>query len=323
VRHRPTAIILVCALAGHAAHAQPRETEVALMVPSPVVATMFAKNGSVAAAVSADFKLRLWDVASASLLRAIDVAGREVAITAMSDDGRYMLMGDYHGQVTVWNVASGQVQLELHLDRYLTAAAFSHDGARIAIAPGSPVVVYDLLAKRPLYELEPTTGSNAVAFSRDGALVASGDGDAIRVYDARSGKLVCRNAEFLAAPLAVDFTPDDKFVVAGGGDRAVLLIETASGKTIRRMTGLTQPVFYLEVSPDGRELAVVTQNADNAGLPAPVLLADLPSLRRRTNWMSPSGVLVPGGAAWNPAGHFVAATFSAGALHLWRVREAP
>ena len=281
---------------------------------------MFDRSGRFVVGVCEDHKLRLWDVATTRLLRTVDIAGREVAMTAMSDDGEWMVMGDYHGDITVWNTATGQVQSEQHLDRYLTAAAFSHDGRRLALAPGSPVRVYDLLANRVLYELDPTLGSNAVVFSRDDGLIASADGDGIRVYDARMGKLVSKNADFLAEPLAVEFARDAKSVIAAGGDRAVLSIDVATGKTLRRMAKTAEPIFYLEVSPDGRQLAVVTQRGDNPALSAPVIVAELPSLQKVMEWMSPTGVLLPSGAAWSRDGHFVVATATSGALHLRRVR---
>jgi WD40 repeat protein len=320
VSRRHLAIALGCALGATGAHAQRGGADIALSTPSPVIATMFAKNATMAAAVCADHKLRLWDIAGARLLRTTDVAGREVAITAMSDDGRRMLMGDYHGVLTVWNTASGQGEFEQRFERYLTAAAFSHDGRLLAVATGTPLRVFDVLAKRELYALPGSYGTNMVAFSRDDALLVTGDGDAVRVYDARTGKLVSRNMDLLAAPLAADFTSDGRYVVAAGGDRTVFLIDASTGKTVGRMAKTVDPIFFLGVSPDGRSLAVVTLNADNPQVPAAVVFADLPSLQKKGEWMSPAGVLIPGGAAWTPDGHFVAATPTADALHLRRVR---
>jgi WD40 repeat protein len=311
--------VVAWVLAGAPVGAQPRVAHVALNTPSPPVATMFAKNAPAAAAVCADHQLRHWDLASGTLVRTIDVTGREVAITAMSDDGQRMLMGDYRGALTVWNVATGEAQFEQQLDRYVTAAAFSHNGRLLAIAPGSRARVYDVASKLLLYELDPVSGSNTIAFSHDDALIATGDGDGIRIHDARTGKLLAMNTDLLAAPLAVDFTRDGKYVVAGGGDRVVLLIETATGKTAKRMR-TTEAIFYLEVSPSGSELAVVTQKADNPQLSAPVLFIDPVSLARKAEWMSPAGVLLPGGAAWTRDGHFVAVTMTPDALHLWRAR---
>ena len=313
-------IAMFSILAGATVRAQPRMPETVLATPAPVVAVMLARSGTLAAAVCDDHKLRLWDAHSARLIRTIDVAGRDVAMTAMTDDGHLMLLGDYHGDVTVWNTATGEVQLQLHLDRYLTAAAFSHDGRELALAPGTPVVLYEVTAKRARFELERTSGTSSIAFSRDDALVGTTDGDAVRIYDRRAGKLISRNGDFLAAPLAVDFLPDGKRAAAGGGDGVVVIAGTASGHTIHGAVRVHGAIFYLEASPNGQELAVVTQDANKPQLPAPVIFADLSSLQKKAQWMSPSAILLPGGATWTADGHFVVATSTASALHLWRIR---
>jgi len=82
---------------------------------------------------------------------------------------------------------------------------------------------------------------------------------------------------------------------------------------------LTDPVFYAETSPNGRETAVVTQNADDPQRPAPVVFVDVGSLATKFTWASPSGVLLPG-ATWTSDGHFIVATQTPGTLHVWTVR---
>ncbi len=295
--------------------------EATLATPSPVTAVMIAKNASLVAGVSQDHKLRIWALPDAHLLRTVDLNGREANVTAVSDDGRWLLMGDFAGGVTVWDSSSGEVRLEQRFQHYLTAAAFSHDGRLVGIAPGSEAVkVLDVASNRMLYELERTLGgSDAIAFSRDGALVATADGDAVRVYDARNGKLISQNSDFSLVQLTVEFTSDGKQIVAAGGDKVVVFIDAATGKTVRRMKKTAEAVLYLEVSPDGSQLAAITFKADNTSLPAPVIVWDIPSLQKRAEWVSPAGVL-SGGWIRTEDGHFLAATVTPDALHLWRVR---
>jgi WD40 repeat protein len=247
------------------------------------------------------------------------VTGRDAALAAMSSDGRLLLLGDYAGRVTIWNTETGQIEWELHPTRYLTAAAFSRDGRLLAIAPGSPVQVYDVGTRQLVRELQSTAGTTSVVFSRDGASLASTDGDGVRIYDVRSGSLTATNTDFLGVPLAAEFSNNGKYVVAAGGDRVVLVLDATTGKTLRRSARLPDPVFYLEVSPNGREVAVVTQNADDPQHAASVVFAAVPSLTTTVTWRSPAGVLLPG-AAWSFDGHFLAATQSAGIVHVWTIR---
>ena len=308
----------IVATSAHTIAAQ-RATEVRLATPSPLMMTVLSRSASLVAGVSVDHNLRVWDSRDKRVMRTIDVTGRDVALTAMSSDGRMILLGDYAGRVTVWNTETGQVAWEFRATRYLTAAAFSRDGRLLAIAPGSPVQLYDLGTHQLLRELQPTVGTTSVVFSRDGTSLASTDGDGVRIYDVRAGTVTVKNADFVGVPLAAEFSSDGKYVLAAGGDRTVLAFDATTGKTLRRSAKLPDPVFYLELSPNGGEIAVVTQNADDPQRPAPIVFAAVPALTATLTWRSPAGVLLPG-AAWSSDGHFLVATQSAGALHVWTIR---
>lgn len=294
-------------------------SEVRLEAPSPLVMTVLSRSNGIVAGVSVDHKLRVWDSRSRKLTHTIDLAGRDVAWSAISDDGRLLLVADYAARVTIWNTATGLVAWEFKTPHYLTAAAFSRDGHLLAIAPGTPVQLYDVASRRLIRELETTVGTTSVVFSRNGTSVASTDGDGVRVYDAGSGKLLAKNSDFVSEPLAIDYAIDGKTIFAGGGDGTVLSIDSKTGSTIRRSARLTDPVFYAETSPNGRETAVVTQNADDPQRPAPVVFVDVSSLASKFSWSAPAGVLLPG-ATWTSDGHLIVATQTPGALHVWTIR---
>jgi WD40 repeat protein len=314
VRRLALAAVVIAAPVGAQ---QPSETR--LEAPSPLVMTVLSRSNGVVAGVSIDHKLRVWDSRSRKLTHTIDLAGRDVAWSAISDDGRVLLVADYAARATIWSTATGRVEWEFKTPHYLTAAAFSRDGHLLAIAPGTPVQLYDVGSHRLIRELEATVGTTSVVFSRNGTSLASSDGDGVRVYDAGSGKLTAKNSDFVSEPLAIDYAIDGKAVFAGGGDGTVLSIDAKTGATIRRSTKLTDPVFYTETSPNGRETAVVTQNADDPQRSAPVVFVDVGSLATKFTWASPSGVLLPG-ATWTSDGHFIVATQTPGALHVWTIR---
>jgi WD40 repeat protein len=293
---------------------------ITLPTPSAANFVMIAKNGRLAAAICGDHKIRVWVLPDGQLLQTVDVNGRHGSLSALSDDGRSMMIADYAGVVTVWDTSTGETRLEQRFDHYPLAAAFSHDGDLLALATGSgPVQVFDLAAKRLAFKLPDTpAGSVAIAFSRDGALIGTADGDGVvRIHDARTGKLIYENSDFLMEPLTLDFTPDHKHVVAAGADKSVVFIDTATGKTVRRTKKMREAVVYLEVSPDGQQLAVVTLNANNMQLPAPLVVLDTASLETKKNWMPKTGLI---GGAWMPDGHFLVATSSSEAVHLRRLR---
>jgi WD40 repeat protein len=202
---------------------------------------------------------------------------------------------------------------------YPGSAAFSHDGKLLALAGmGEPVQVFDVAAKRKLFELErPVGGTAAIAFSRDGSRIATADGDtAIRIYDARTGKLIARNDDFLVEPFTVDFTADGRHTVAAGGDKVVVFLDPATGKAVRRMDRTLEPAVVLEVSPDGKSLGAMFMKVDNLLEPAPVIVWDAATERRLAEWLPPS---VPIGGGWTQDGRLLVATATKSAVQLWRV----
>lgn len=102
-------------------------------------------------------------------------------------------------------------------------------------------------------------------------LVTASDDKTARVWDLRDGRLMTS----LRVPIgsgndgklnAVALSPDGQTVALGGATRlgqegttgvitSIFLFERASGRFLRRLSGLSEHVFHLAFSPDGRTLA--------------------------------------------------------------------
>ncbi len=83
--------------------------------------------------------------------------------------------------MTAWDTSTGQPHMQTRLAPYPGSAKFSHDGKFLALAAaGGPVQVFDMAARRKMFELEqPVGGTNSIAFSLDGAAIATADGDTV------------------------------------------------------------------------------------------------------------------------------------------------
>lgn len=108
---------------------------------------------------------------------------------------------------------------------------------------------------------------NAVAFSHDGKLLATGSGEPsrtgeIKLWNPATGALV-RDLPNLHvdAVLALEFSPDDKYLGTGAADKIARVIDLSTGKTLRSFEGHTHHVLGVAWSLDGRTLA--TSGADN------------------------------------------------------------
>ena len=155
-----------------------------LTTPGEPALFAMSKDGGLVAAACRDGKLRVWAPPQARLLRTMDLGAREIDITAMSGDGRWIVTGDHKGAVTIWNSSTGEIHMRLRLVPYPWPAAFSRDGKTLAIAPmGGAIQMFDIGARHKRFELaSPVGGTNALSFSRDGARIATVDGDcAVRI----------------------------------------------------------------------------------------------------------------------------------------------
>ena len=198
--------------------------------------------------------------------------------------------------------------------------AFSPDGSRLAIAPvGQPVQIYDVTTTQKLFELQrPVGGTAALAFSRDGSRLVAADTDTVvRLYDTRTGVLLTTNTDFVLEPLAAAFSADGKQLLTGGGDKWVATVDVASGKVTKKSGKLDDPVITLDLSPDGTFVSTLLMHADNMTMPAPIIVSELATGRRVTQWIPASVALWSG---WTEDGQLLLATADERAVHIWRIR---
>jgi len=290
----------------------------ALSAPSPLTSVFIASSGKVAAGISRDHKLRVWTLPDERLLSTIDLAGRSIADSVLSNDGHTFLLADYDNDLTIWNTTTGAVAMQEHLEHYPLSAAFSRDDRLLALGFGSSVRVIDLATHKTVLTMNDSqAGVVGIAFSRDGSRIATAEGNAsVRVREVRGGAAIAENRDFLLEPLTIDFSADGNEVIAGGGDSALVFIDAATGKTLRRSPKLPNAVFDLKVSEDGREIAVLTLDANNLGAPSPIVVLDTASLRE-TARTSTDEML---GGAWTRDGHLVGAKRAADGVQLVTLR---
>jgi WD40 repeat protein len=148
--------------------------------------------------------------------------------------------------------------------------------------------------------------------------MATAHGDTtVAVHDARSGRRVSTNEDFLAEALGVDFTPDGKQVIAAGADKVVAYIDAGTGKSVKRLDRAAHPFWRLSISRDGAQFATAFIDADNMLLPAPFVVWDTATGRKRSEWL-PAGQVV--GAVWTQDGKLLIATAEDAMVRLWRVQ---
>jgi hypothetical protein len=185
----------------------------------------------------------------------------------------------------VLEVASGKV---LWTGPDSLAEAFSPDGTALLVALDGPYVAKLDAAtgkKMTRIKLDVDIGErlgvwHTLAFSPDGRqLAVAADFGALLLCDGRTGTETHRLAqgehparimrrELLGERLpnnvrALAFSPDGKWLVSAGSDRAVYVWETATGKEVLRLAGHEAEVSSVAFSPDGQK--VFSFGADGQG----------------------------------------------------------
>ncbi len=316
--HRLLLILGAASCLGVPENSDAKAQVISLCTPVPTTSFSMARGGRSGAGFGKDGLVRIWALPEGRLLRTIQISTNDFLFSAFSPDGSRLATGLWNGEVVVWDTTTGTSSFRVRLPKYASSFAFSPDDRFLAVATSfGKVQVLGLTGKGEHLELgDVTGGTQAVVFSPDGALIATADSDTqIRVYDPATGRRVASKEEFLFDPLTIDFTADSKQVVAGGADKIAVFFDAGTGRVLQRLKKQAEPIGYVEVSRDGRFLATVQVNASSAAMPAAVEIWETGSGRKSAEWLPPTGVVA---GTWTADGHFLAATLSADAVHIWQ-----
>jgi WD40 repeat protein/tRNA A-37 threonylcarbamoyl transferase component Bud32 len=145
-----------------------------------------------------------------------------------------------------------------------TAAAFSPDGRRVALAfVEGDVCLWDARSGGgPALTLQGHEGPvRALAFAPDGtSLATAGDDRTVRLWGAADGKELRRLVGHQGPVGAVCFSADGRLALSASQDKTARLWDAATGQEKATCRGHTAAVVSAEFSPDGRR--VLTGGAD-------------------------------------------------------------
>jgi WD40 repeat protein len=210
----------------------------------------------------------LWDTSTRRPLLAPPqrpkVDGQQVRLDALafSPDGRLLLTAgpgpNGPDTVQLWDLAAHKVVGSL--DGFgVISMAVSRDGRRLAVGThGGQVLWLDLATRTPA--AAPLTVDKEppywLALSPDGKRMATIGSKAV-LWEL-AGRRPIRRLEAVAA---LAFSPDGRTVAAGHRERGeILLLDSATGKRRRTLTGHTAAVGALSFSHDGATLASAGQD---------------------------------------------------------------
>ena len=208
---------------------------------------------------------------------------KSIHALAFAPEGTQLAALDSAGTLRTWAVATG---LPVQTTALQPALAWTdHRGPRLTAAATDPA--------RAGWRLERVLGGdgkspitdrvNALAFHPDGKTLAVGSGEPSRsgdltLWNLADGQLAARWDEVhLDSVLSLDFSPDGKHLASGGADKALRVLDVATGKVVKVFEGHTHHVLGVSWRADGRLLA-------SAGADAVVKVWDWTTGERRQNF---------------------------------------
>jgi WD40 repeat protein/predicted Ser/Thr protein kinase len=260
---------------------------------SPVSSAAFSPDGRTVASGSGvaifgmDGDIKLWDLKTGKERLTLRGHKGEVFGLAFSPDGERLVSGSADGAVKVWDVSTGQETFTFrgHTGS-VTSVAFAPDGRRAASAgtdqaaklwdaangPGAPLGVprRNLLAWSTALAYRVGDGHLLSVGSDIGltGLISSKLRDVTTGTTIHSWKTPLQTAEGLA------FSPDGARLALVEDGPVVKVWDTATGREVLKLEGLTGKPDRVLFSPDGSRLAASAERALPAGTSATVCVWD-------------------------------------------------
>lgn len=232
-------------------------------VPAPVNGLALAPDGGQVAVTSFDMKLRAYETADMSLIKAASLGTPFPHSVCYSPDGRAVASGGK--SLTVFDTGSWKKGAALRGHRHeIQGSTFSPDGARVYTASGNPsrppdwtARAWDASTGEVLWKWQAPSPMSAVAAAPDGTVVAVADvAGSVTLLDAATGRPRW-TMKLRGSVHCLRFAPDGARVLASGDmkELAVLAVADGEARTIRLDTEARSFV----VMPDGVGAIVGTE----------------------------------------------------------------
>jgi len=224
--------------------------------PGLVLSVAWSPDGKYVASGAGDHLLRLWQADTGRPVGE-PFKGHTGAVRsiAWSPDGKHLVSGGGDGTVRVWDTwTHDEVACWNHDVKSVRTVAWSPDGKRLVSGgDDGKIRIWSQTSPGPLaVQNSQYKIVRSVAWSTNGGLVSVGDDGAIHVWDPDTlDERTPYHADHIHKLRSVAWSPDGKYLVFGGNDRKVSVLDVRRGKIIAAMQGHSDSVWSVAWTSDG------------------------------------------------------------------------
>jgi Tol biopolymer transport system component len=252
-----------------------------------VACTAFSPDGrkfAAAMGMDANWKVRVWDLASPDKSQELTGLGAPVHRIAFSPDGGLLATASAPGNVGAikeWNLAQRKVLRPLDIGTFgqpfdpgkggATDVAYSPDGNRLLAVDSSGKLHVFLKGARNETALNITTGGawqeqdyRLAVLSPDGTRIAlvADRGTSVQIYDTQRNWIVGQAMQHENQITALAFNAEANLLASASRDGKAKVWDVQQSRVIATLTGHVGAVTGVSFTRDGRRLATVGEDFD-------------------------------------------------------------
>jgi len=185
--------------------------------------------------------------------------GARVLGVAFSPDNSFVATSGENAIVSIWDVSSGEREFDLENPSSVLSVAYQPGGTHLAAGMHDRIMIWDTEIQEQVMALLQAGDINAIAYSRDGRLLATASSEGtIRIWDATENYSEQSLLRMNGQALAVTFSPDSRWLAAGGTSTFAYLWDISLGEEVSRLPH-SEAVSSVSFSEDGKLLATVSR----------------------------------------------------------------